>query len=165
MLQFAKRLLHKNITITLIITKNLAKTTHFSSHANISLETISDGFDDGQPPGTAPEVYLTRFQESGSSNSAASCPQARRFGSTRPLRRLRPVSAMGFGGGEGAGPIGGGVFHAVLRRGSYLPQSSRRGFEGPDPGEGVGFDSRVAAIGAPRHAFVHLRSWILPAGF
>ncbi|KAL3613851.1 hypothetical protein CASFOL_041925 [Castilleja foliolosa] len=67
MLQFAKRILHKKISITLVITNNLAKTTQFSSPTNISLQTISDGFDDGQPLDISPEVYLARFQETGSS--------------------------------------------------------------------------------------------------
>ncbi|KAI3468413.1 hypothetical protein Pfo_025076 [Paulownia fortunei] len=65
MLQFAKRLLQKGITITLVVPKHTAKTTLFSSDT-ISLETISDGFDDGSPPDTSVEVYLARFQEFGS---------------------------------------------------------------------------------------------------
>ncbi|KAL6533791.1 hypothetical protein OROHE_013624 [Orobanche hederae] len=67
MLQFAKRLLHKNITITLIITKHLAKMTQFSSNTGVPLATISDGFDDGVPPGTPQEFYLNRFKEIGAS--------------------------------------------------------------------------------------------------
>lgn len=66
MLQFSKRLLHKKIRITLVVTKHLAKTTPFSSDT-ISLETISDGYDDDGPsPDLSPEIYLARFQEFGS---------------------------------------------------------------------------------------------------
>ncbi|KAH6836312.1 hypothetical protein C2S53_001178 [Perilla frutescens var. hirtella] len=66
MLQFAKRLLQKGIIgITLVITKQLAKTTHYSSAA-ISLQTISDGFDDGAPTDINQADYLARFEEVGS---------------------------------------------------------------------------------------------------
>lgn len=65
MVQFAKRLLHKGISITLVVTKHLANTTQFSSDT-ISVETISDGFDDGHPPEITPDVILARFQEFGS---------------------------------------------------------------------------------------------------
>ncbi|GER39772.1 glycosyltransferase [Striga asiatica] len=66
MLQFAKRLKHKGIAITLIITTHLAKTTQLSpSAADVSLATISDGFDGGVPPDTPPDVILSRFEEHG----------------------------------------------------------------------------------------------------
>nr|AYC63491.1 UDP-glycosyltransferase [Scoparia dulcis] len=65
MLQFSKRLLHKKIKITLVVPKQLARTMQFSSSSGILLETISDGFDDGIPPGTDPEDHRARFSELG----------------------------------------------------------------------------------------------------
>ncbi|KAL8536804.1 hypothetical protein ACS0TY_012105 [Phlomoides rotata] len=65
MLQFSKRLLHKKIRITLVLTKLQAKTTPFSSDT-ISLETISDGFDDGPPPDATMETRKAKFEEFGS---------------------------------------------------------------------------------------------------
>ncbi|KAG8375346.1 hypothetical protein BUALT_Bualt10G0090600 [Buddleja alternifolia] len=68
MLQFAKRLLPNQIKITLVLTHKIAKTTQFSSNS-ISLETISNGYDDdddGSPPERDIKVYLARFKEVGS---------------------------------------------------------------------------------------------------
>ncbi|CAI9755578.1 unnamed protein product [Fraxinus pennsylvanica] len=47
MLQFAKRLSQKGVKITLVLTKFLHKTIQEFSSSPISLETISDGFDEG----------------------------------------------------------------------------------------------------------------------
>ncbi|KAG8375347.1 hypothetical protein BUALT_Bualt10G0090700 [Buddleja alternifolia] len=67
MLQFAKRLLPNQIKITLVLTHKIARTTLFSSNS-ISLETISDGYDDddGGPMERDIKVYLARFKEVGS---------------------------------------------------------------------------------------------------
>ncbi|KAK4490895.1 hypothetical protein RD792_001610 [Penstemon davidsonii] len=64
MLQFSKRLQQKGVKITLAVTKHLSKTTEFKSET-ISLETFSDGFDDGVPPGYDVETYLNTFREVG----------------------------------------------------------------------------------------------------
>ncbi|KAK6158738.1 hypothetical protein DH2020_006052 [Rehmannia glutinosa] len=65
MLQFSKRLAHNGIKITLATTKHLFTTTakEFSDRW-ISVETISDGFDEGQKD-EALKTYLERFQQVG----------------------------------------------------------------------------------------------------
>ncbi|XP_022857144.1 UDP-glycosyltransferase 74F2-like [Olea europaea var. sylvestris] len=64
MLQFAKRLRHKQVKITLVVTKFLRKTVQeFPGSSDISLETISDGFDEGgRAKVESSEAYLTRFR-------------------------------------------------------------------------------------------------------
>ncbi|CAI9755576.1 unnamed protein product [Fraxinus pennsylvanica] len=67
MLQFAKRLRHKHVKITLAVTKFLSKTVQeFSGSSNISLETISDGFDEGgRAEAESSEAYRARFRQVG----------------------------------------------------------------------------------------------------
>ncbi|KAL2544534.1 UDP-glycosyltransferase 74F2 [Forsythia ovata] len=64
MLQFAKRLRPKGVKITLLLTKFLRKTMQeFSGSSNISLEAISDGFDEGgRADSESPEAYYARFR-------------------------------------------------------------------------------------------------------
>lgn len=64
LLQFAKRLQHEGIKITLTTTKFSFKTLQEVS-GSISVETISDGFDEGAN-GTAAETYLAKFRKVGS---------------------------------------------------------------------------------------------------
>ncbi|XP_027164527.1 UDP-glycosyltransferase 74G1-like [Coffea eugenioides] len=64
MLQFAKRLQHEGVKITFAITKFLFETVDEVS-ASISVETISDGYDEGAN-GIAMEIYFPRFQKVGS---------------------------------------------------------------------------------------------------
>ncbi|KAL2236861.1 UNVERIFIED_CONTAM: UDP-glycosyltransferase 74E2 [Sesamum indicum] len=63
MLQFSKRLSHKGIRITLAATKHLFKTTQQFS-GSISVETISDGFDEGKADVDL-DPYLARFEQVG----------------------------------------------------------------------------------------------------
>ncbi|KAK4435692.1 UDP-glycosyltransferase 74E2 [Sesamum alatum] len=63
MLQFSKRLSHRGIRITLAATKHLFKTTHQFS-GSISIETISDGDDEGKGDVDL-EPYLARFEQVG----------------------------------------------------------------------------------------------------
>ncbi|XP_051151152.1 UDP-glycosyltransferase 74E2-like [Andrographis paniculata] len=62
MLQFAKRLHHKGLKITLLVTNYLAKTKRFPTDA-ISTETYTDGYDDGIPSGIDHEECAQRFLE------------------------------------------------------------------------------------------------------
>ncbi|XP_057767356.1 UDP-glycosyltransferase 74G1-like [Salvia miltiorrhiza] len=65
MLQFAKRLSHKRVRVTLALTEFLLKTTTFSA-ASVSLRPISDGFDDGgRAHAKTSDEYFARFQETG----------------------------------------------------------------------------------------------------
>ena len=64
MLQFAKRLQHEGVKITFAITKFLFETLDEVS-ASISVETISDGYDEGAN-GIVMEIYWPRFQKVGS---------------------------------------------------------------------------------------------------
>ncbi|XP_027185842.1 UDP-glycosyltransferase 74E2-like [Coffea eugenioides] len=64
MLQFAKRLQHQGTKITLATTKFVFKTLHEVS-GSIRMETISDGFDEGEN-GVAVDTYYATFQKVGS---------------------------------------------------------------------------------------------------
>ncbi|EPS69486.1 glycosyltransferase [Genlisea aurea] len=64
MLQFAKRLVHKGLRVTLILTRYLAKTSPFHS-PTIAVETISNGLDDGEPHGFPVSSYLSLLKEHG----------------------------------------------------------------------------------------------------
>lgn len=65
-LQFAKRLTHKRVRVTLALTKFILKSTAASSAASISLRAISDGFDDGgRAHATSSEEYRARFEQIG----------------------------------------------------------------------------------------------------
>nr|XP_027062298.1 UDP-glycosyltransferase 74G1-like [Coffea arabica] len=64
MLQFAKRLQHEGVKVTFATTKFLFETVDEVS-ASISVETISDGYDEGAN-GIAMEIYFPRFQKVGS---------------------------------------------------------------------------------------------------
>ncbi|KAF8036045.1 hypothetical protein BT93_C1914 [Corymbia citriodora subsp. variegata] len=67
MLQFSKRLIHKGAGVTFVTTRSMTKTLHgLSSRPSISLETISDGFDDGGfKAASSPEAYIERFWKVG----------------------------------------------------------------------------------------------------
>ncbi|CDP13108.1 unnamed protein product [Coffea canephora] len=64
MLQFAKRLQHEGVKVTFATTKFLFETVDEVS-ASISVETISDGYDEGAN-GIVQKIYLPRFQKVGS---------------------------------------------------------------------------------------------------
>nr|UZT04296.2 UGT2 [Ligustrum lucidum] len=65
MLQFAKRLRHKGIRITLAATKHVFKTMQDFS-GSVSVETISDGYDEGGVSSAEnEEAYLARFRQVG----------------------------------------------------------------------------------------------------
>ncbi|EYU20869.1 hypothetical protein MIMGU_mgv1a005301mg [Erythranthe guttata] len=65
-LQFAKRLTHKRIKITLALTKFTLKTTTGFSGGSISTRSISDGFDEGgRAHANSSEEYQARFQQVG----------------------------------------------------------------------------------------------------
>ncbi|KAI5656461.1 hypothetical protein M9H77_25254 [Catharanthus roseus] len=71
MLEFSKRLQYQGIKITLAVTKFLFKTleeleSYSASSSIISVETISDGFDDGGRKTGDAELYLNTFQRVGS---------------------------------------------------------------------------------------------------
>ncbi|CAL5333865.1 hypothetical protein CsSME_00015990 [Camellia sinensis var. sinensis] len=73
MLQFSKRLEHKGVKVTLAITQFIFnKTMNGTSSSSISVETISDGYDQGGPEAASGgyEEYLPRFQEVGSKTLA-----------------------------------------------------------------------------------------------
>ncbi|XP_051136873.1 UDP-glycosyltransferase 74E2-like [Andrographis paniculata] len=63
MLQFAKRLRHKSVRVTFLLSKFVAKIAPLSSDAGISAATYSDGFDDGPPPGVSVNELIHRFLE------------------------------------------------------------------------------------------------------
>ncbi|KAL0383324.1 UNVERIFIED_CONTAM: UDP-glycosyltransferase 74B1 [Sesamum calycinum] len=66
MLQFAKRLSHKRLKITLALTRFLLKTIKGLSGGSISIGSISDGFDEGgRAQAKTHEEYLARFQQVG----------------------------------------------------------------------------------------------------
>ncbi|KAL2517456.1 UDP-glycosyltransferase 74E2 [Abeliophyllum distichum] len=65
MLQFAKRLRHKGIKVTLAATKHLFKTMQEYS-GSVAVETISDGYDEGgMASAESGEEYLARFRQVG----------------------------------------------------------------------------------------------------
>lgn len=66
-LQFAKRLTHKRVRVTLALTKFILKSTAAaSSTASISLRAISDGFDDGgRAHASSSNEYRARFEQIG----------------------------------------------------------------------------------------------------
>ncbi|KAK6158737.1 hypothetical protein DH2020_006051 [Rehmannia glutinosa] len=67
MLQFSKRLNYKGITrITIAITKFFLKNAKDFPAASFSVETISDGFDDGGVEKVSPQEYYNRCWKSGS---------------------------------------------------------------------------------------------------
>ncbi|KAL7247084.1 hypothetical protein ACSBR2_002070 [Camellia fascicularis] len=73
MLQFSKRLEHKGVKVTLAITQFIFnKTMNGTSSSSISVETISDGYDEGGPEAASGgyEEYLPRFREVGSKTLA-----------------------------------------------------------------------------------------------
>ncbi|KAI8016373.1 UDP-glycosyltransferase 74F2 [Camellia lanceoleosa] len=73
MLQFSKRLEHKGVKVTLAITQFIFNETMTgTSSSSISVETISDGYDEGGPEAASGgfEEYLLRFQEVGSKTLA-----------------------------------------------------------------------------------------------
>ncbi|KAL0330935.1 UNVERIFIED_CONTAM: UDP-glycosyltransferase 74E2 [Sesamum angustifolium] len=81
MLQFSKRLSHKGIRITLAATKYLFKTTQQFS-GSISVETFSDGFDEGQGD-VELDPYLARFEQVGTETLSELLDKLRDTG--RPL--------------------------------------------------------------------------------
>lgn len=64
MVQFSKRLEQKGVKITLITTKSMIKSFHKISDS-MSLETISDGYDEGRN-GAITDEYLETFKQVGS---------------------------------------------------------------------------------------------------
>ncbi|KAK4270083.1 hypothetical protein QN277_023165 [Acacia crassicarpa] len=70
MLQFCKRLAYHKVKATLVTTRSFWKTvtTELTSDSKISVETISDGYDDGvDEEGTKnPKISAQRFREVGS---------------------------------------------------------------------------------------------------
>ncbi|KAL7264064.1 hypothetical protein ACSBR1_002089 [Camellia fascicularis] len=73
MLQFSKRLEHKGVKVRLAITQFIFnKTMNGTSSSSISVETISDGYDEGGPEAASGgyEEYLPRFREVGSKTLA-----------------------------------------------------------------------------------------------
>ncbi|KAL0339882.1 UNVERIFIED_CONTAM: UDP-glycosyltransferase 74B1 [Sesamum radiatum] len=66
MFQFAKRLSHKRLKITLALTRFILKTIKGLSGGSISIGSISDGFDEGgRAQAKTLEEYLARFQQVG----------------------------------------------------------------------------------------------------
>ncbi|KAL0404686.1 UNVERIFIED_CONTAM: UDP-glycosyltransferase 74G1 [Sesamum radiatum] len=66
MLQFAKRLSHKRLKITLALTRFTLKTIKGLSGGSISIGSISDGFDEGgRAQAKNHEEYMSRFQQVG----------------------------------------------------------------------------------------------------
>ncbi|XP_059659978.1 UDP-glycosyltransferase 74F2-like [Cornus florida] len=66
MLQFSKRLQHKQIKVTLAITRFIFKTTMHQLSSSVAVETISDGYDEGgRAQAESREAYLARFQQVG----------------------------------------------------------------------------------------------------
>ncbi|XP_050235948.1 UDP-glycosyltransferase 74E1-like [Mercurialis annua] len=61
MLQFSKRLASQGLKVTLIITTSLAKTMQVPQQSSINVETIFDGFKDGEKAST-PKEYIATFQ-------------------------------------------------------------------------------------------------------
>ncbi|XP_019176939.1 PREDICTED: UDP-glycosyltransferase 74G1-like isoform X2 [Ipomoea nil] len=87
MLQFSKRLEAKGVKITIAVTKFLLATLQDLSSTHLSIETISDGFDEGVPSHTrSSQAYIDKFRQVGSETLA------------QVLRRLRvgrfPVSCV-----------------------------------------------------------------------
>ncbi|KAI3443954.1 hypothetical protein Pfo_000619 [Paulownia fortunei] len=72
MLQFSKRLAEKGIKITLAVTRYMFKAMQEFSSGSISVETISDGFDEGWKGDSAQNLqeYLARFQQVGTETLA-----------------------------------------------------------------------------------------------
>ncbi|GLT66594.1 hypothetical protein SLA2020_389510 [Shorea laevis] len=67
MLEFSKRLEHKGVKVTVVITNSIAKTIHKEAGSSIALETISDGYDEGGlAQAESIHAYLDRFQRIGS---------------------------------------------------------------------------------------------------
>ncbi|CAN1332800.1 UDP-glycosyltransferase 74F2 [Linum perenne] len=68
MLQFSKRLIHKGIKVTLVLTRFLSNSiTSTATTSGINLAAISDGYDDGgMDAAPNPGVYLRTFREVGS---------------------------------------------------------------------------------------------------
>jgi pathogen-inducible salicylic acid glucosyltransferase len=66
MMQFSKRLEHKGIKVTLVITKSISNTMHKEAATSIALETISDGYDEGGiAQAESVHTYLDRFRQVG----------------------------------------------------------------------------------------------------
>jgi pathogen-inducible salicylic acid glucosyltransferase len=67
MLQFSKRLQHQGVKITLAITKFLFKSIVLEIEDSISVQTISDGFDEGGiAAAESDQVYIDTFRRVGS---------------------------------------------------------------------------------------------------
>ncbi|KAL2544525.1 UDP-glycosyltransferase 74F2 [Forsythia ovata] len=64
MLQFARRLRHKGIKVTLAATKHVFKSMQEYS-GSVSVETISDGFDETGFKGESADEYSSRFRQVG----------------------------------------------------------------------------------------------------
>ncbi|EXB61153.1 UDP-glycosyltransferase 74F2 [Morus notabilis] len=62
LLQFCKRLRHKGLHVTLVTAKSMLKNLHVTAASLISIDTISDGYDDGglRQAGST-DAYLDRF--------------------------------------------------------------------------------------------------------
>ncbi|XP_059664371.1 mogroside IE synthase-like [Cornus florida] len=66
MLQFSKRLQHKEIKVTLAITRFIFKTTKHQLSGSVTVETISDGYDEGgRAQAESREAYLDRLHQVG----------------------------------------------------------------------------------------------------
>ncbi|KAI9111218.1 hypothetical protein K1719_017829 [Acacia pycnantha] len=66
MLQFSKRLDHKGVRVTLVVSHFLRKTLQFESTTSIALESISDGYDGGGiMAAESDKGYIDRFWDVG----------------------------------------------------------------------------------------------------
>lgn len=69
LLQFSKRLQRKGIKITLALTRFTSRTA-FGESGSITVETISDGYDEGFSKAESVKAYLTQFELIGSQTLA-----------------------------------------------------------------------------------------------
>ncbi|XP_059450670.1 UDP-glycosyltransferase 74E2-like [Corylus avellana] len=71
MMAFSKRLERKGVKVTLVITKSISNPIHKESLTSITLETISDGYDEGGiAKAESIHAYLERFRQVGSQTLA-----------------------------------------------------------------------------------------------
>lgn len=70
LLQFSKRLQHKGIKVTLVLTRFASKTFQGES-GSVAIDTISDGYDEGKLEEESTEAYFTRFKLVGSQTLAS----------------------------------------------------------------------------------------------
>lgn len=108
MIQFSKRLADKGITITFAATKALFNSTD-DFPRSISVDTISDGYDQGRGGATIPE-YLERFEQVGKESLRELLQKLRKSGCPVDCLVYDPFLPWGLGVAKSFGLLGAAFF-------------------------------------------------------